>query len=165
MNILAKHIMRLKNTIFRHLKIISLKLQYGDQIKFQKFHFRDNFHVFVEDDGTIEIGQGCFFNVGCSITSRERIVIGDNCIFGENVKIYDHNHCYRDLIVPVNKQGFISDEVVIGDDCWISSNVVILKGVHIGKHCVIGAGVVVHDDIPDNMIVFCKQDLVYKKII
>lgn len=164
MNILIKHIIRLKNTVARHLKMLSFKLQYGDQIKLQKFHFRDNFHIYVEDDGTLEIGKGCFFNSGCSITSRNKIVIGEKCIFGENVKIYDHNHVYNNLNVPVDKQGFVSDEVIIKEGCWIGSNVVILKGVHIGKHCVIGAGVVVHEDIKDNTVVYCKQEIVYKKI-
>ena len=164
MNIFVKHIIRLKNTIVRHIRIIALKLQYGDHFRFKKFHFRDNFHVYVEDDGFIEIGKGCFFNSGCSITARKRIIIGDNCIFGENVKIYDHNHCYKDLNIPVSRQGFSSGEVIIGEGCWIGSNVVILKDVHIGKHCVVGAGVIVHKDIPDNTVSFCKQEVVCKKI-
>ena len=151
MNILIKHIIRLKNTVLRHMRMISLKMQYGSQIKLQKFHFRDNFHVYIEDEGLLEIGKNCFFNNGCSI--------------GENVKVYDHNHVYKDLTKSVDKQGFVSSDVVINDGCWIGSNVVILKGVHIGSHCVIGAGVVVHEDIPENSVVFCKQAIVCKKIL
>ena len=165
MNIFVKHIIRLKNTMVRHLKILSLKIQYGNQIKLEKFHFRDGFHVYIENNGVLKVGRGCFFNVGCSITVRKKVSIGSNCIFGENVKIYDHNHGYRDLTKSVDKQGFVSDEVVISDECWIGSNVVILKGVHIGRHCVIGAGVVVHEDIPENSVVFCKQAIVCKKIL
>ena len=61
MNILIKHIIRLKNTVLRHMRMISLKMQYGSQIKLQKFHFRDNFHVYIEDEGILEIGKNCFF--------------------------------------------------------------------------------------------------------
>lgn len=165
MNILIKHIIRLKNTVLRHMRMISLKMQYGSQIKLQKFHFRDNFKVYIEDEGILEIGKNCFFNNGCSITARKKISIGNNCIFGENVKVYDHNHVYKDLTKSVDKQGFVSSDVVINDGCWIGSNVVILKGVHIGSHCVIGAGVVVHEDIPENSVVFCKQAIVCKKIL
>ena len=50
--------------------------------------------------------------------------------------------------------------VHIEDDCWIGSNVVILKGVHIGRHSVVGAGVVIYKDLPANSVVVCKQSLV-----
>ena len=39
----------------------------------------------------VKIGDNVFFNNGTSIAAKEKIEIGDNCIFGENVKIYDHN--------------------------------------------------------------------------
>lgn len=164
MNILVKHIIRLKNTVVRHLRMISLKLQYGNHIKLQKFHFRDNFHVYIEDEGILEIGKDCFFNNGCSITARKRIIIGNNCIFGENVKVYDHNHCYNNSNELICTQGFKEADIEIGHDCWIGSNVVILKGVHIGAHCVIGAGVVVYQDIPSNTLVIAKQTLIEKSI-
>lgn len=162
MNIVLKHLIRLKNTIQRRIKMLSLIMQYGNSFTYQKFYFRKKFSVFIEDNGYISIGKGCFFNSGCSITARKRISIGKNCIFGENVKIYDHNHNYKDTTKLIAKQGFISEEVIIEDDCWIASNVVILKGVHIGRHCVIGAGVIVHEDIPSNTLVIINQSL--KKI-
>ena len=39
--------------------------------------------------------------------------------------------------------------MIIEDESWIGANTVITSGVHIGKHCVIGAGSVVTKDIPD----------------
>lgn len=165
MNILVKHAIRLKNTVKRHLGVLELKIKYGKQVHMGKFHFRNGFNVYIEGEGKLEIGNNCFFNNYCSITVRDSVKIGRNCIFGENVKIYDHNHAYKDLTKSVDKQGFVSSAVVINDGCWIGSNVVILKGVHIGRHCVIGAGVVVHKDVPENSVVFCKQEVVCKKIL
>ena len=40
-------------------------------------------------------------------------------------------------------------------NCWIGANVVILKGVTIGDNVIIGAGAVIHKDIPSNSIC-CK---------
>ena len=160
MNILVKHAIRLKNTVRRHLGVIELKIKYGKQVQMGKFHFRDGFNVYVEGNGKLKIGDNCFFNNYCSITARDSIKIGNNCIFGENVKIYDHNHCYNDKDLLICKQGFSAKEVVIEDDCWIGSNVVILKGVHIGRHSVVGAGVVIYKDLPANSVVVCKQSLV-----
>lgn len=159
-----KHCIRLNNTISRRLKMISLKCQYGNCFKYEKFHFRKGFHIYIEDGGSIFIGKNCFFNHNCSITARDKIFIGGNCIFGENVKIYDHNHKYRDKNKLISKQGFSSAPVVVNDNCWIGSNVTILKGVTIGENSVIGAGVIVYKNIPENSVVINQQDNVVIKV-
>ncbi|MHB1987948.1 MAG: DapH/DapD/GlmU-related protein [Acidimicrobiales bacterium] len=41
-----------------------------------------------------------------------------------------------------------SKPVVIEDDVFLGINVIVLPGVHIGKHAYIGAGAVVTSDIP-----------------
>lgn len=126
--LLIKHIIRLNNSIQRRIKTFFLKLQYGKQFQAEKFHFRKGFSVFIEEDGLLKIGKNVFFNSYCSITAREKISIGDNCIFGENVKLYDHNHKHSGGDKLISQQGFVSDEIVIDEDCWIGSNVTILKG-------------------------------------
>lgn len=42
-----------------------------------------------------------------------------------------------------------TDSVIIGNDVWIGSRVIILPGVHIGDGAIIGAGAVVSINIPD----------------
>ena len=127
--------------------------------------FRSAFKIMISNNGRIDIGDNCFFNHYCSISARNHITVGSDTIMGENVKIMDHNHRFRDANVVLRNQGFSDGKVSIGSNTWIGSNVVILKGVHIGSHCVIGAGVVVHEDIPENSVVFCKQAIVCKKIL
>ena len=78
------------------------------------------------------------------------------------MRVYDHNHCYRNPDVPIKEQGFTSAPVSIGKHCWIASNVVILKGVSVGDNCVIGAGCVVYKDVPANTVVVNKQELKIK---
>ena len=66
-----------------------------------------------------------------------------------NVTVTDINHPYEDVSLPIEKQPLEVSSVIIGKDCKIYNNVVILKGVNIGEHCVIGANAVVTTDIPD----------------
>lgn len=143
------------------VKKIFYRLVYGKGISFGKnTTFRKNFSLYIEKNARIELGNDCFFNNGCSLNCLEKIKIGDRCIFGEGVKIYDQNHCFKDISRPIKEQGFSSAPVEIGNDCWICSNVTILKGVKIGNHCVIGAGCLIYKDIPDNTIVKHKTGLV-----
>ena len=125
---------------------------------------RKSFNVYIEHGAKIIIGKNCFFNHGCSLAALDGIKIGDGCLFGENVKVYDHNHHFSQAGVPIKKQGYAHDKITIGDQCWICSNVTILKGVHIGDNCVIGAGCVVSGNIPDDSIVMANRKLSIEKI-
>ena len=88
------------------------------------------------------------------------VKIGNDCIFGENIKIYDHNHNFKDKTKLISQQGFNTESVIIDSNCWIASNVIILKGVHIGSNSVIGAGVIVYKNVPANSVLVCKQDII-----
>lgn len=59
---------------------------------------------FVCDGGKMTIGNGCFFNDGCSVTCMDQLSIGDRCTFANNVIIVDHDHDYRKIRGGV--QGF-----------------------------------------------------------
>ena len=106
------------------------------------------------DGGDLNIGSHCFFNTNSSITCMSSITIGDNCKFGNNLVIVDHDHNYRRK--DESEPEFISTPVSIGDNTWVGANVVILRGTKIGKNCVIGAGSVVKGIISDNSILIKK---------
>lgn len=135
---------------------------YRDRFVYGKhFKFRGNFKLYIEPTGCIEFGDNCFVNNYFSATSIKEIKIGNDCIFGEGVKIYDHNHKYRekDAGIPIHSQGFTSKEVSIGNNCWIASNVTILAGVHIGDNCVIGANCLIYKDVPTGSVIKHKEEL------
>lgn len=110
---------------------------------------RNNFSVRVYDSGILKIGNNCFFNDNCSINCRENIKIGDNFQCGQNVLIFDNDHDYRNSMSK-----YKTSKVEIGNNVWCGCNVVILRGVKIGDNCVIAAGSIVNQDIPDNMLFY-----------
>ncbi len=125
--------------------------------------WRRGFSVMKMPEAVIQIGDNCFFNNDCSINSNHLIKIGGGVLFGENVKIYDHNHRFNEH-KPIKAQGFSNGTVTIGERCWIGSNVTILKGSKIGNNCVIGAGCVISGKVPDNSIVRLKQTVEIEEI-
>lgn len=131
-----------------HVKAMCLKVIYklifGSKVNFGKqVTFRNRFNITIEENGRIEIGERVFFNNDCSVHCLEKISIGNDCIIGESVKFYDHDHNFSDTEKVFSRQGFKSSPISIGKNCWIGSNVVILKGVTIGDNCVIGANAVI----------------------
>lgn len=126
-------------------------------------YIRHNCSIVVED-GHLEIGSRFFLNSGSSINVHHRVKIGDDCIFGEGVKIYDHNHVFKKANQPFNQQGFSVGEIVIGNNVWLGTNVVVLKGTFIGDNVVIGANAVVKGNIPPNSVVTAGREMVIKPI-
>ena len=101
----------------------------------------------------MKIGDNVFFNNSCSINCHDVVTIGDDCLFGENVKIYDHNHRFNLEGVSCRESGFTQCPIQIGNNVWVCANTVICKGVCIGDGAVIAAGVVVRNNVPPNTLV------------
>lgn len=97
--------------------------------------------------------------VSLQMIFTRHLKIGDNSIPGEGAKIYGHNHEYENNGIPYRDQGFKSEEVIKGNNCWIGSNVTILAGVHIGDNSVIEANCLVYKGIPDNNLVRHIEEL------
>ncbi|MDO5124493.1 MAG: acyltransferase [Eubacteriales bacterium] len=110
----------------------------------------------------LKIGRGTYFNSGCNIGALESVTIGEQCLFGPNVCVFDNNHDFDAGGVKFTNN---TSPVTIGDRCWLASNVVVLKGASIGNNCVIGAGCVIKGNIPDGSIVTCNNDLKIKTIV
>lgn len=77
------------------------------------------------------------------------ISIGDFVMMGPRITILTENHQHSDLTIPMALQGQRSSQpVTIGNDVWIGTQTIILPGVSIGDHSIVGAGSVVTRDIP-----------------
>ena len=100
---------------------------------------------FISHQGAdLVVGDHTFINYGSSISAHKLVRIGRHCLLGHYTFILDNNH--HDLrdhhVLPP------SAPVIIDDHVWIGSKVIILPGVHIGRHSAIGAGSVVTKNIP-----------------
>jgi len=98
----------------------------------------------------IEVGENFYANFSCIILDANKVIIGDNVMFGPNVQIYTSAH-------PLNAEERITGlesakAIIIGDNVWIGGGVIVCPGVTIGNNTTIGAGSVVAKDIPDNTV-------------
>ena len=111
----------------------------------------------------IIIHNGVSIEQNLHLTCANRIEIGVNTAIAANVTITDIHHPYDDITQPIEKQEIVVKEVQIGEDCKIYNNVVILPGVHIGKHVTVGANSVVTDDVEDYTVIAGSPARIIKK--
>lgn len=89
---------------------------------------------------------------GCSIAATERIEIGNHVMIGSGCLITDSDAHALDLIGRRNNVPCYTSPIVIEDDVFIGARSIILKGVRLGRGCIIGAGSVVTQDIPPMVV-------------
>lgn len=118
--------------------------------------------VQVHGNGILQIGDLSYFNHFCMISCHDRIEIGDNCMFGPGVRIFDNNHRFARNLGVSSKLS--TAPITIGNNCWVASNVIILKGVTIGDNCVIGAGCIICQNIPANSLVRGNNNLLIEEL-
>ncbi len=108
--------------------------------------------IIISKDALLEIGDN-FKLSNSNIYCKKNIKIGDNVMIGGGCKIWDsdfHSINYFNRCFGEDKE--VSAEILIEDNVFVGAHTIILKGVHIGKNSVIGAGSVVSKNIPENEI-------------
>ncbi|MBN2297764.1 MAG: acyltransferase [Deltaproteobacteria bacterium] len=114
-------------------------------------------HVAPKDKSTknavIRIGDNVHLSFRTWIAGRVGITIGDNVGFAPGVVIQDYIHGYDDPHVPIKDQALTGEAPIhIGSGSVLGANVIVLPGVTIGQHCMIGGNAVVSKDIPDHSL-------------
>ncbi|QEC74789.1 acyltransferase [Mucilaginibacter ginsenosidivorax] len=128
--------------------------------------------------GKIKIGNNCYVGIGSRVWSGEDVTIGNDVLISHNVNIVDTTAHELDYIEraatyikllkeghPKEKGTIVTKPIVIEDHVWINFNVIILKGVTIGRGAIVAAGAVVTKDVPPFVLVGGNPARVLKKLI
>lgn len=181
---MRRYIKSIAQIICWKVKIICLKIQHGRnlQIKWndrismsvkiringtgkvslgEKVELRENVILNVTDGGEIKVGDRVFINDGSFINARKLVSIGNDTMFGQSVKIYDHDHDYKSNDI---KNKFKCSNVDVGQNVWICSDVIILQGCKIGNRSVIVAGTIVRESISNDTLFYTKREFGQKRI-
>jgi len=100
----------------------------------------------------IRIGDHSGLGIDCHIPNGS--IIGDNVMMGPNCYVFERNHNYSKVDVPMRLQGNSEYKPVhIEDDVWIGRNVTIMVGRHLKKGSIVAACSVVTKDFPEYSII------------
>ena len=108
-------------------------------------------HAYIGKGLGLKIGDRS--QIGHNSRIGQHVTIGDDLLMGPDVVIMTSSHAFENPDIRINKQGPLpANPVNIGNDVWIGTRAIILPGVVIGNHAIIGAGSVVTKDIPEKAI-------------
>lgn len=110
----------------------------------------------------VHFGKNVYANFNLTLVDDTHIYIGDHTMIGPNVVIATGGH---PLLPELRQKGYqYNAPVHIGKNCWIGAGAIIVPGITIGDHSVIGAGSVVTKDIPSNVLVVGNPCKVLREI-
>ena len=106
------------------------------------------------------VGNGSRLSVGSrsqlgqNARLNGQITIGDDVMMGPDVVMMSTSHDHRDVTLPMNSSpNPLDNPIILGDDIWVGTRAIILPGVEIGSHSIIGAGAVVSKSFPPYSVV------------
>ena len=152
-------------SFFRRIKLHIMGMQIGKTTKIPQLYVTWPHQVFIGERCSLEqginfkydgiwskgpsifIGNDVFIGIGCEFNIRTKITIGDNSLIASGCKFIDHDHGVS-LGKLMRIQSGPEEEIKIGEDVWLGCNVIVLKGVEIGRGAIIAAGAVVTKSIP-----------------
>lgn len=135
-----------------------------DSLKVQRRRWIGSFHpdsrvrrLAFQSSG-MQIGEGTHLAMGLVVIDAytNNVSIGERCSIGAYVNLMSatgpDNSVLKDH--PEIQTAIKTEPIVIGNDCWIGSGVIILPGLTIGDKAVIGAGAVVTKDVGPMEVVY-----------
>ena len=134
------------------------KILLGEKCRFREDRVRHLISV-LDRDAILEFGAHCFVGDGTNICAARRVSIGAYTKLAPNVSIYDTDFHQVQEVEPV-----FQAEVVIGKNVWIGQSSIVLPGVTIGDHSVVGANSVVAKSLPSRVVAVGSPAKVVKEI-
>lgn len=137
------HIYKLKLAAYTKTFQAGKDFRIGDRVKIYRTHGLT---------GKLTIGDHVYLTDYVTVDYSGEMIIEDNVTVSEGTKIYSHKHDLYKLAHRIAPNA-IPVTTKIEEGVWIGAGSIILGGVTIGHHAVVGAGSVVTHDVAPYTIV------------
>ena len=113
---------------------------------------RHNVSISAVGQGDIRIGERTVIGKGNTIETygKAGVSIGSGCRIGWNCLFLSSD----EHVVQVDGEDLkYEEDIVIGNNIWIGTRVIVLKGTEIGDNCVVAAGTICTGKYPANSLI------------
>lgn len=118
-------------------------LSLGDRVCIQDYS-----RIFVAGGGSLRIGDSTFIGRNCEISAAREFLIGDRCAIAAYCTLIDTDKDLNEPWTPWDSARPVREPIRVEDDVWLGYKVTVLKGVRLGRRCVVAASGVVTRDVP-----------------
>ncbi|MBS0659720.1 MAG: acyltransferase [Verrucomicrobia bacterium] len=106
----------------------------------------------------LTLGDDVIINAFCQIFAGAGVTIGDGTLISSHCAISSVTHplqhpARKGVLYSPDPAESLHRPVVLGRNVWLGMGVIVLPGVTVGDHAVLGAGAVVTADVPARAVV------------
>lgn len=145
-------------------------LQIGDNVEFKrnleirvhgnsttvignKVRLDRGIRILSTNNARIEIGDGTKIGLYTVLNGGDSITIGKKVLISGFVYLQTSMHGFKDRTVGVQDQGYDHAPVVLEDDVWLGTHVVVMPGCVLGKGAVSGSNAVITKSVDEYTVV------------
>jgi acetyltransferase-like isoleucine patch superfamily enzyme len=133
-------------------KRLQIQIGRGAEVRFGRFCWIGDGTKIRSHEGVVEIGAKTVFGQECTISSYQRVRVGEQCVIADRAMFIDFDHSVAEVDRPIRQQGIYKRPLEVGSNVWIGYNACFLRGVRVGDNSIVGANSVVTKDIPANAV-------------
>jgi acetyltransferase-like isoleucine patch superfamily enzyme len=119
----------------------------------QKSRIDRGVRILATNNSTISLKDGVRVGLYSILNGSDSITIGKHCLISGYVYIQTSMHNFKDKTTKVQNQGFSYAPIVLEDDTWLGTHVVIMPGIKIGAGGVVGSNAVVTKNVEAYQVV------------
>lgn len=105
------------------------------------------------NDATISIKDGVRIGLYTVFNGGDSITIGEKVLISGFVYLQTSMHGYSSREISVQDQGYDHAPILLENDVWLGTHVVIMPGINIGKGGVVGSNAVVTKNVEPYQVV------------
>lgn len=109
--------------------------------------------ILAANNSTISVGKGTRIGLYTVMNGGDSITIGNKVLISGFVYLQTSMHGFAHKGVGIQDQGYEHAPVVLNDDVWLGTHVVVMPGCNLGKGVVAGSNAVVTKSFEDYSIV------------
>jgi acetyltransferase-like isoleucine patch superfamily enzyme len=102
--------------------------------------------------GDVRVGEKTWIGPFTILDGSGGLTIGSTCSISAGVQIYTHDSVRWAL--SGGRAEYEHAPVSIGDHTYLGPEVIVTRGVNVGRHCLVGANSIVNKDLPDYSIAY-----------
>jgi len=104
--------------------------------------------ILAANHSQISIGSRARIGLYSVLNGGDSITVGDNALISGFVYLQTSMHAFKSREVAIRDQGYEHAPVILGDGSWLGAHVVVMPGITVGPHAVVGSNAVVTQDVP-----------------
>lgn len=114
------------------------KVQINDNVRIDR-----GVRILAANKSSINILEGTRIGLYSVLNGGDSITIGKKALISGFVYIQTSMHGFKNIKISVQDQGYNHKPVILGNDIWLGTHVVIMPGVIVGEGAIVGSNSVV----------------------